>query len=184
MNEEITSPEKNPNVLFERCEQPIDVKAGLKIPANSSVWLDFRGEKSPQSPLWLLQQWTRAELISLKKNLPYDSVVLFRGEEPLLKHLVLHSFFKNLPLLLLELIAEIALHPSFPSRFKTMWYHDLLVEKFFCSWKLQSSFINFFSSHSISTTSSGTNFSTCCTQFAFSSGIIASTTFSSHFPNV
>ena len=66
-------PQKNPNVLFERCEQPIDVKAGLKIPANSSVWLDFRGEKSPQlSPLWLLQQWTRAELISLKKNLPYD----------------------------------------------------------------------------------------------------------------
>ena len=64
-------PQKNPNVLFERCEQPIDVKAGLKIPANSSVWLDFRGEKSPRSPLWLLQQWTRAaELISLKKKSP------------------------------------------------------------------------------------------------------------------
>ena len=121
-------PQKNPNVLFERCEQPIDVKAGLKIPANSSVWLDFRGEKSPRSPLWLLQQWTRLKLISLKKNLPYDSVVLFRGEEPLLKHLVLHSVFSKLGT---ELIAEIALHPSFPSRFKTMWYHDLLVEKFF-----------------------------------------------------
>ena len=39
------------------------------------------------------------------------------------------------------------MHPSFPSRFKTMWYHDLLVEVF-CSWKLQSSFINFFSSQS------------------------------------
>ena len=43
-------PQKNPNVLFERCEQPIDVKPGLKIRANSSVWLDFRGEKSPQKP--------------------------------------------------------------------------------------------------------------------------------------
>ena len=52
-----------------------------------------------------------------KKNLPYDSVVLFRGEEPLLKHLVLHSVFSKLGT---ELIAEIALHPSFPSRFKTM----------------------------------------------------------------
>ena len=69
--------------------------------------------------------------------------------------------FQKLAAAAAELIAEIALHPSFPSRFKTMWYHDLLVEKFFCSWKLQSSFINFFSSHSISTTSSGTNFSTC-----------------------
>ena len=37
-------------VGFERCEQPIDVKPGLKIRANSSVWLDFRGEKSPQKP--------------------------------------------------------------------------------------------------------------------------------------
>ena len=37
-------------VSFERCEQPIDVKPGLKIRANSSVWLDFRGEKSPQKP--------------------------------------------------------------------------------------------------------------------------------------
>ena len=35
---------------FERCEQPIDVKPGLKICANSSVWLDFRGEKSFWSP--------------------------------------------------------------------------------------------------------------------------------------
>ena len=70
-------PQKNPNVLFERCEQPIDVKAGLKIPANSSVWLDFRGEKSPRSPLWLLQQWTRAaELISLKKKSPLWLVVV------------------------------------------------------------------------------------------------------------
>lgn len=37
--------------LNSKSEQPIDVKLGLKIRANSSVWLDFRGEKSPsQSP--------------------------------------------------------------------------------------------------------------------------------------
>lgn len=61
--------------LNSKSEQPIDVKLGLKIRANSSVWLDFRGEKSPsveqeQSPPFdfsLLASW--AELISLKKSL-------------------------------------------------------------------------------------------------------------------
>lgn len=122
-------PQKNPNVLFERCEQPIDVKAGLKIPANSSVWLDFRGEKSPRSPLWLLQQWTRAaELISLKKKSPlWFSCSFSRGRTFAQTSCFTFVFSK----LGTELIAEIALHPSFPSRFKTMWYHDLLVEKFF-----------------------------------------------------
>ena len=70
-------------VSFERCEQPIDVKPGLKIRANSSVWLDFRGEKSPQKPPLTLARtcsghyWSSlsgrccCELISLKKSLQH-----------------------------------------------------------------------------------------------------------------
>ena len=91
-------PQKNPNVLFERCEQPIDVKAGLKIPANSSVWLDFRGEKSPRSPLWLLQQWTRAaELISLKKKISLmTSRCSFSSEGNLCSNILFYiRFFKT-----------------------------------------------------------------------------------------
>lgn len=93
------------HLSFERCEQPIDVKPGLKIRANSSVWLDFRGEKSPLT----FPAWT-------------DGGVNFTEKNPSLARGNFHPFFFHHSTVAAAhyLGAEIALHPSFPSRFKTL----------------------------------------------------------------